>query len=234
MKWTFIPSIAVVICCIVAAPASNIAPSAPPLIANGSALFTNYTAASFRLLPAANQTIFIRDLDFDLLDAAVFHETNYRRQQAGLRALAYSEKAREAARIQARAMSRGQFVEHTNPNPGLKTSADRAYAVGLHPRFLGENVASAFGRRYKSGQGFYTREQNGQKIYSFQPNGPPIGMHTYLTFAQALLDEWMESPPHRANILHKSPEYLGCANEPSPNESSMEMFYCAQFFFATF
>jgi len=72
--------------------------------------------------------------------------------------------------------------------------ADRARAVGLHTSFLAENVASAFGRRYKSGAKFFVREEAGRKIYSYEPNGPAIPMHSYLSFAEALVDEWMSSP----------------------------------------
>ena len=134
------------------------------------------------------------------------------------------------AQIQARAMAKGKFVEHTNPEPGKRTLTDRAKFVGLRPRFVAENVASSFGRRYKSGQPFYTREEDGRKIYSYEPNGKPIPLHTYLSFAEDLVESWMQSPGHRENILHKTPEYLGCACELSREASAMETFYCAQVF----
>jgi uncharacterized protein YkwD len=109
--------------------------------------------------------------------------------------------------------------------------SDRAKLAGLRPRVLAENVASTFGRRYKSGQPFYSREQNGRKIYSAEPNGPPIPMHTYSSFAEALVDSWMKSPGHRKNILHSEVEYLGCACDLPRNPNAMETFYCTQVFF---
>ena len=185
-------------------------------------------------MQAATNTLSFERFNRELLDAAVFHETNRRRQQSGLPPLAYNAKAREMARIQSRAMAKGRFVEHTNPDPQQRNTTDRARTVGLHPRFLGENVASTFGRRYKSGMGFFVREENRRKIYSYQPNGPAIPPHSYLSFAEALLDEWMESPGHRQNILHKSPQYLGCACEPSSDDTTLETFYCTQIFFTPF
>jgi uncharacterized protein YkwD len=203
----------------------------PTATRNAADLFTGYDAASFAKLPQARQLIDPDAVNLDLLDAAVFHETNRRRRQQGLPALKYDEKARAAAQIQSRDMAKGGFVDHENPDPTKKTMNDRAKLAGLRPRVLAENVASAFGRRYKSGQPFYSREENGQKIYSAEPNGRPIPMHTYLSFAEALLDSWMKSPGHRKNILHGEVEYLGCACELPRNPNAMETFYCTQVFF---
>ena len=203
----------------------------PGAARNAADLFTQYDPVSFAKLPQARQVIDPDAVNSDLLDAAVFHETNRRRQQQRLPALKYDERARAAAQMQSRDMAKGGFVDHENPNPTRKTMSDRAKLAGLQPRALAENVASAFGRRYKSGQPFYSREENGRKIYSSQPNGPPIPMHTYLSFAEALVDSWMKSPGHRKNILHSEVEYLGCACELPRNPNAMETFYCTQVFF---
>jgi uncharacterized protein YkwD len=213
----------------VSASASQQIISRPPASAS-AALFTNDTAASFARNVEARRLIDPANINQQLLEAAVFHETNRRRAEQGLAALRYDAKAHEMARLQARAMAKDQAVEHENSDPKLRTMQDRAKAVGLRPRVLAENVASAFGRRYKSGQNFYIREENGRTIYSYEPEGPAIPMHTYLSFAEALVESWMQSPGHRKNILHKEPEYLGCACELSPKKSGMETFYCAQVF----
>jgi uncharacterized protein YkwD len=203
----------------------------PSQTRNATDLFTQYDAASFAKLPQARQLIDPDAVNSDLLDAAVFHETNRRRQQQRLPPLKYDQSARAAAQMQSRDMAKGGFVDHENPDPTKKTMSDRAKLAGLRPRVLAENVASTFGRRYKSGQPFYSREQNGRKIYSAEPNGPPIPMHTYSSFAEALVDSWMKSPGHRKNILHSEVEYLGCACDLPRNPNAMETFYCTQVFF---
>jgi uncharacterized protein YkwD len=202
-------------------------PAAQPQIAG----FTNYNSDSFRKLPIAQKPINSSNPNLDLLDAAVFHESNRRRKQHGLKPLLYHSQTREAARMHSRDMAKGEFIEHINPNPGRRKPEDRAKLAGLKPRMLAENVANAFGRRYKSGQSFYTREENGRKIYSYEPDGPPIPLHTYISFAEALVESWMQSPGHRENLLHTVPEYLGCACEPSSNRKTMETFYCTQVFY---
>ena len=197
-----------------------------------AALFTNYNAESFRKLPEARRAIDPESINQRLLDAAVFHETNRRRAEHRLPALVYHPKAEEMARIQALAMAKGKFVDHNNPDPKRKTMEDRAKVVGLRPSVLAENVASSFGRRYQSGKSFYTREERGRTIYSYEPNGPPIPMHSYISFAEDLVESWMQSPGHRKNILHKEPDYLGCACELPRDPNAMETFYCAQAFFS--
>jgi uncharacterized protein YkwD len=217
---------------VTAASASQQIISRPPPVSASAALFTNYTAASFARNAEARRPIDPANINQKLLEAAVFHETNRRRAEERLPALRYDAKAHDMGRLQARAMAKDQVVEHENPDPKLRTMQDRAKAVGLRPRVLAENVASAFGRQYKSGKNFYVREENGRTVYSYEPEGPPIPMHTYLSFAEELVESWMQSPGHRKNILHKEPEYLGCACELAPKKSGMETFYCAQVFFS--
>ena len=208
-------------------PASALA--APP---QGFSWFTGYTAQTFRQLPAAAQRVDPATFNRTLLDAAVFHEVKRRRQSLGLPPLAFNSQARQMARLQAQAMAATGVVSHRHPNPARRTLADRARLVGLHPAFLAENVASTFGRRYRSGSPFYVRQEHGRTIYSLQPGGPAIPRHTYLSFAAALLNAWMASPGHRQNILSPQAQFLGCACEPSRAPTALETFYCTQVFFA--
>lgn len=199
--------------------------------AHSHAWFTNYTAAAFQKLPMATNLIDPAKLNRDLLDAAVLHETNERRRAHGLPPLAFSAPARQAARLQSQAMAQHAFVGHGNPNAAQKTMADRARLAGLQPQFLAENVASTFARDYRSGEKFYVRDENGRTIYSRTPTGPMVPMRSYIEAAKALLDNWMNSPGHRENILHRAPAYLGTACEPEPGTSEMAKLYCTQVFF---
>src|SRR5438876_12299025 len=129
--------------------AANVA-SALPHPAEESAWFTQYNASTFRQLPAARQSIDLSHLNQDLLDAAVFHETNRRRQQHGLAPLPYDGTARQMARMQSRAMAQSGLVSHENPEPSKRTMTDRARLAGLRPSFLAENGPASFGGQHKS------------------------------------------------------------------------------------
>src|SRR5688500_11145421 len=83
--------------------------SRPPRSGSG-ALFTNYTATSFARNAEARRPIDPDNINQKLLEAAVFHETNRRRAEHQLPALRYDARAHEMARLQARAMAKGEFV----------------------------------------------------------------------------------------------------------------------------
>jgi uncharacterized protein YkwD len=195
-------------------------------------LFTDYTAESFRELDRARERIDLEKIDSDLLSAAVFHETNRRRSKEKLPALRHHVELRDAARMQAKIMAERGSISHVNPKlPEKKTMEDRFRLAGLQPAFAAENVATAFGLKYEEGEQVYVREENGKKRFSREPDGPPIEMHTYVSFAEALLNSWMNSPPHRKNIVSPEPEYLGTNCQPKTSDIGMPMFYCAQEFY---
>jgi uncharacterized protein YkwD len=198
--------------------------------AKGKAWFTDYDAVQFSKLVKASEPIDPAKLDRALLDAAVFHETNHRRQKHQLLPLAFDNRAWQLAQMQSKAMAGQAQVSHEHPEPDKKTLSDRARTIGLRTAFLAENVASTFGRQYRSGDKFYVRERFGKKIVSYEPKGPPIPRHTYLSFAEALLDQWMDSLAHRKNILHAAPLYLGAACEPGQTDTPLTKFYCTQVF----
>lgn len=203
-----------------------------PTASRRSRSLTDQDNASFRKLTEAQKRIDPNDINSELLDAAVFHETNRRRQEQGLPALSYNRKAYEMARMQSQAMAEQDIVSHTNPaDSSRRTLRDRATRAGLaRAKFLGENVASAFGRRYKSGEKFYVQERDGRKVYSYEPNGSPIPMHTYVSFARAVVDGWMDSPGHRKNILTREAQHLACVCVTARSDMAMEKFYCTQVF----
>jgi uncharacterized protein YkwD len=67
---------------------------------------------------------------------------------------------------------------------------------GVESSYNGENIATVFGIQYKSGT----------MVSSFDDIPP----HTYNSCAESLVDSWMHSPGHRANILDSDFIYLGC------------------------
>ncbi len=189
-------------------------------------------AGAFRARPEAQAPIDLQNVDHTLLAAAVFHETNRRRREHDLPALKYDGQVWQAAAIQALAMAEGQFMGHAQPDSEKKaTPWDRVQYVGLDPKFAAENVATSFGLDYESGKPFYTREEGGREIYSYEPGGRAITPHSYLSFAETLLESWMNSPGHRANILATEPEFLGCSQRQGKDARGMPVFYCAQVFF---
>lgn len=191
-----------------------------------------YGWKQFTRLEAAQKEIDFRKVDTNLIAAAVFHATNAKRVEHGLKPLKYEKKAGLAAAIQSDIMRRRGSISHNNPEtPRFNTLDDRARAAGLEYKLIAENVATAFGYAYESGRSFYARKEGGKEVFSYKPGGAPIRPHTYVSFAEALVKSWMESPGHRKNILLKDAEYLGASCLPEKRAEGMVRFYCTQVFF---
>ncbi|MDB6153150.1 MAG: hypothetical protein JWL90_1603 [Chthoniobacteraceae bacterium] len=197
----------------------------PPAGPESASLYTSTFAQK------AGEKIDLGQIDSDLLSAAIFHETNKRRQIEGLPPMLDQPQLRAAARMQADIMAERGSVSHVNPGLlGKETVADRFLLAGLTPGFSAENVATAFGLRYRAGEPLYTREVNGKKLFSREKNGDPIEMHTYLSLAESVLNQWMASPEHRANIVSNA-RFLGAGCQVATNGHGMPVFYCAQTFY---
>ncbi|MEX2536548.1 MAG: CAP domain-containing protein [Trueperaceae bacterium] len=192
------------------------------------------SSSEFGELPAANEPVDLNTIDYPLLAEAIFHETNGRRSKNDLEALEHLPALDRASCGHAEAMVEQDFFAHRNPGePGLETPADRVRAQGLELRVVAENIAEVFGLRYQSGERVYLRREDGRTLFSKEPGGEPLGLRSYLEIAETLLDGWMSSEGHRANILSRRPEYFGSGCELGrAEEEGMPMFVCVQLFFS--
>lgn len=161
--------------------------------------YTKYDYKSFSDYGPANKQIDLDNIDYPLLNAAVFYETNKMRLQNNREAFKHSQALEDAAQLHSDDMVKYNFLSHYNyKEPKKKTPADRMGLFGVKDGYMGENVATAFAIQYKSGTPV-------SDINS-------IPEHTYLSYAVDLVDGWMHSPGHRANILNADFTYLGCGN----------------------
>lgn len=136
--------------------------------------YTNYTNfAEFNLSPESGY-------DADLLEAAIFYETNRQRVLNGKPQFKYDYRLEVSAHNHSVSMVERNFFSHESPVSGMETMSQRIEAAGIDFQTAGENIA------YR-----------------------PIGS-TYAETAKALLDQWMNSPGHRANILEDNFTHLGC------------------------
>jgi uncharacterized protein YkwD len=158
--------------------------------------------ASFRQDPRFLARIDLAAIDYPLLDAAVFFATNEIRVKQGLKPLAWSPALEQAALGHARRMAEKNFFNHTDPYDRSRASKeDRGHLAGIANPHLAENIAETFGLVYAA----------------------LIPPHTYLSFADSVLDMWMHSSGHRANILSTNGLELGCGARLYANRSFYEM-----------
>lgn len=139
--------------------------------------YTNYTD-----YPDFNRSVETTGFDADLLEAAVFYETNRQRALNGLPLFEYSYNLEVCAHNHSVDMVNYDFFDHESPVSGKKTLEERLAIVEMDEIAMaeGENIAIT-----------------------------PL-QSSYTATAKSLVQQWMNSPGHRANILDPDFTHLGC------------------------
>lgn len=174
----------------------------------GQNIYDSLNLNNFRNYKPFYNTIDTGNFDGKLLEAAIFYLTNEIRVNKRLSFLPYNPLLVKTARIHSEQMAKLGFFDHINTkNRKYRTADDRAKAAGvLNPR-IAENIIEGFIVEYNSGDKVIAGlpgEFIDQKTQVKLPN------RTYLSLAENLLDLWMHSKGHRANILSENALELGC------------------------
>lgn len=144
-------------------------------------MYGQYTFRNYTDCAAFNEPVVAESADADLLEAAVFYETNRQRALHEKTAFVYDQPLNLCAHDHSANMVEHNFFSHESPVPGKQTLPDRLTAVGYPNYTCAENIAIV------AAQG------------------------TYAEVARYLVaDKWMKSKPHRANILRSGLTHLGC------------------------
>jgi uncharacterized protein YkwD len=170
--------------------------------------YTTIDLQNFRAFKPFGQNIDIKDFDFRLANAAVYYVTNEIRVKKRLDYLPYNKNLEVAAYFHSLDMAEKKYFDHINKkNTTRKTPTDRASLAGIANPYPAENITEGFILDYKSNAPVYVE---GPGMFSYKSGGELIQTLTYLQLAEKLLDDWMNSPPHRENILSKNNRALGC------------------------
>ncbi|MEZ4773335.1 MAG: CAP domain-containing protein [Bacteroidia bacterium] len=183
--------------------------------------YAKYTWQSFVKMPQLKDTLDWENVDYSLLNAAVFFLTNKSREENRRKPLVFSPALRDVADYHSSQMAQYEFVDHYNRrNPAYSTPEKRGKRFKVD--VIAENVASSFLYDYKSGTNFY-RASRGDSFDFYDNDNRPILPHTYLGFATQIVNDWMSSKGHRSNILHPGLHTLGCAIRAGKNDMAEGM-----------
>ena len=163
--------------------------------------YERYDYLRFFAYAPAKQRIRLESIDYPLLRAALFYETNLVRKRQGLPPLAYHAGCAAAAQMHAEDMATGKFFSHENPNDASKRRPrDRVARFDVQWSWMAENINQGMG------------------------NG------TYIEIARQYVDSWMHSSGHRANILNPNATHLGTGAYNTEHELSELYFDVVQVF----
>ncbi len=178
-------------------------------------MYEQYDHESFASFAPANQRIDFNNIDYALLNAAIFFETNRQRVLNGVAPGNYAVALEKIAFEHSYDMVRLDFFSHTSVVPEKADMSDRMASVGVSNSAGGENIAITFGIEYEAGRSVYSPSTNGSSYFSYEYRGAPILNCTYNSLAKAALVQWMNSPGHRANILNGY-AFMGCGGFLQP------------------
>lgn len=117
--------------------------------------------------------------------------TNDQREEDGLAELAFDTKLGAIARYHSRDMTRNDYYAHESP--GGETMEDR------YQRFDYSCQVSTGGNQYLAGAENIAYTYHHRDVEG--PDGDTVYLTTEREIARSLVEQWMNSPPHRKNIL---------------------------------
>jgi uncharacterized protein YkwD len=149
-------------------------------------------------------------LNESTIEELVHEEVNERRANHDVRELRYSSELAEVARAHARDMAQRDYFSHTSLEG--RTPKDRYVASGIYCS-PGENIAMTHAK-------VDVITENGTKYYD-----------TNQEVAEGIVNQWMNSPGHRKNILRSSflAEGIGVAIEDDPDEEGVQVYVVQNF-----
>jgi len=154
-------------------------------------------------------------LNFDLhfLNAAVFHLTNIERSNADLPLFDFYDNLYKSATLHSESMIEYNYFDHVNHiQKKWRTPKDRILYFDSSYWSLAENIVENNLLEHKGDILKYRTVTNEDgTVQYFDLNGNEIKYGSYFYIAKRIVFQWMNSPPHRANILADNLRLLGCS-----------------------
>lgn len=175
----------------------------------GEMLYNKYDHANYTSYRYFSDTINPGSIDYALLNAAVFFETNRQRVKYGLKPLKHHPKLEMSAQEHSKDMVDYNFFSHTSRVPGKYDISDRVRKAGLNESYVGENIYDHNILDFKGGA-YCPPSHCG--FFKSAVSNKPIQFFSYRSLAGKLVKGWMNSPGHRANILNSNYTHMGMGN----------------------
>lgn len=175
--------------------------------------YTNVVSTEFLSGACLEKQVDISDLEMHLLNATIFHLTNTERAKANLPVLGFYDKLYKSALLHSEMMINHDFFDHINQKQKKwREPSDRIFYFDDSYQAIAENIVENNLLDYEGTALNYRTEYDvdGTVIY-FNSEGEHIEYATYLGVAKRLVLQWMNSAPHRANILDENFNLVACA-----------------------
>ncbi|HEY0945996.1 MAG TPA: CAP domain-containing protein [Opitutaceae bacterium] len=189
-----------------------------------------WSYAEFTQHPQWQASVDWAGFDAPFLAAAIFHETNRVRAENGIRRLRWYRGLAAAADIQASMNAFTGTSTHANPLAGRGDVAQRVNRAGITARSIAENVAMTPARTLADGRPRLAVDDAGRRVIRDPATGSELQWPTYAELAARIVQQWMNSPGHRANLLSRSHTHLACGASMARAPNGVEQVYAVQVF----
>ena len=141
--------------------------------------------------PALAKALDTKQVDVDLLEWAIFYETNIRRQRVGLLPLRHENRLRQGSRAHSQEMEQLKYFAHVSPVEENASVKKRFMNAGIKNGLGGENIAI---HPVKKKQQIVFRLSSTAALsrYAWRNQGAP---YTYREFAEDLLEPLAHQRP---------------------------------------
>ena len=170
-------------------------------------------SAEFLLDDNLKNRINLLNFDIHLLNAAIFHLTNIERSNADLPLFVFYDNLYKSAALHSESMIEYDYFDHVNRiQKKWRTPKDRILYFDSSYRFLAENILENNLLEHEGEILKYrtVKISDGTLLY-LDLKGNEIKYGSYFYIAKRIVLQWMNSPPHRANILDDNMLLLGCS-----------------------
>lgn len=176
--------------------------------------YTDFELGTFFNVSALNNRINKDEINFDLLNAAIFYSTNNERYRLNLPICNFHDKLLDSSILHSLQMKLHDFFSHENPIDNRYRNLDYRLNTLKSNTFngfycIGENIADYPVINSKGNRFIVKNIINSQQYFSLD-GLCEIHPFTYIEFAKTVVDGWMNSPGHRHNILNPAYKFLGC------------------------
>jgi uncharacterized protein YkwD len=171
-------------------------------------MYAGFNWNEFEQWDAAMQPVSLQAPDYNLLNAAIFYHTNLYRQKMKKHPLQFKSELRDAAMYHSIQMSDKGFYNHINPqNKKMREPMQRIRMFGTEANYYAENINKTFALDYKE---FKTYDKDAVGYYYTLQTKEYIPTLTYNELAKRIVKGWIDSKPHRENMLGVHVTHFGC------------------------
>ncbi|HSF91949.1 MAG TPA: CAP domain-containing protein [Paracoccaceae bacterium] len=193
-----------------------------------AATAANAADCSRLMMPAgADQPLPTAKPDQQVFGKSVLYFTNRARCDAGLQAMDFDSSLTAMSATHSDNMAAEKLMSHKTSARGQQTLAKRKRAFRVRASSVAENI----GQNYVYAIAKHSIRTGAKDCaFTYAATGATVPRHSYAMMAQAVVEQWLGSSGHRANIMTPQFDRMGAGFAIAPEPQTCGRVYATQNF----